>query len=371
MSAHESSLRTIATLILAVAVVTSGCLAPAGQEADDSTAPTTIEKRPATNDTDTRSSEENTTTNTTEPTNETSANRTAEPPGERTVQHAMGSTTIQGETTRIVALEWNFVEASLALDIQPVGVANPDGYRKWVAAGGLSENVTDVGTRAEPSLETIANLEPDLILGIQFRHEDIYDELSEIAPTLVFEGFPGENDSHDQYDRMISIFERIGKATAHPDRVDGVLTDLQETYDKSRARLEEAGMADREILLTQLFTYQGQPLARTFIDGSIPDRVAEAIGLTNAWTKTGCSTGYGYCDVNKEGFADVQHADFFYQAQPEDDPVKDEWQDDPVWNSYDFVKEDRVYALGSDAWMFGGPLVVERIAERIVDHQVG
>ncbi|MQB02371.1 MAG: ABC transporter substrate-binding protein, partial [Actinobacteria bacterium] len=44
-----------------------------------------------------------------------------------------------------------------------------------------------VGTIEEPDLEAIAALEPDLILSATVRHEEIYDELSQIAPTVFTE----------------------------------------------------------------------------------------------------------------------------------------------------------------------------------------
>jgi iron complex transport system substrate-binding protein len=360
MPRQERARPAIAAL-LALAVLTSGCLSlSTDDEADPE--PQTIDPRDGPSSPDAG--------NDTDEEVEAGTNDTGQAPGPRTVRHAMGETTIEGATERVVALEYNHVENLLALDVQPVGVADKDGYEKWVGAGELDDSVQDVGTRAEPSLETIADLEPDLILAIEFRHEEIYDELSSIAPTLVFEGFPSE-DGTDHYERMIDVFERTAKATAHEDAAGSVLQDLRSHYDEVQDRLEAQDQTGREVLLSQVFTYNGQPLARVFLDTSIVANVAERIGLDNAWTKTKCSTGYGYCDVNKEGFADVDHADFFYQAQPDDDPVQDEWSDDPVWNSYEFVTEDRVYPLGADAWMFGGPLTSQQLADRVAEHLVG
>ena len=44
-----------------------------------------------------------------------------------------------------------------------------------------------MGTIAEPELEQIAALEPDLVLSNAVRHADIYDQLSAIAPTVYAE----------------------------------------------------------------------------------------------------------------------------------------------------------------------------------------
>jgi iron complex transport system substrate-binding protein len=44
-----------------------------------------------------------------------------------------------------------------------------------------------VGTLAEPNLEKIAELDPDLIITAKVRHEKLYDQLSAIAPTVMSE----------------------------------------------------------------------------------------------------------------------------------------------------------------------------------------
>jgi ferric hydroxamate transport system substrate-binding protein len=84
-----------------------------------------------------------------------------------------------------------YAENLLALGIQPVGVADIRGYQKYVnVQPSLAESVVDIGTRQEPSLEAIAQLKPDLILGVELRHQTIYDTLSAIAPTLLFNPYP-------------------------------------------------------------------------------------------------------------------------------------------------------------------------------------
>lgn len=44
-----------------------------------------------------------------------------------------------------------------------------------------------MGTLAEPSLEKIAALKPDLIISAAVRHKEIYDQLALIAPSVMSE----------------------------------------------------------------------------------------------------------------------------------------------------------------------------------------
>jgi iron complex transport system substrate-binding protein len=111
----------------------------------------------------------------------------------RTIEHAMGTTEIPEKPKRVVALDASFVDATLILDTNVVGYTD---YRS--INGKLPDYLGDdrttygaeaqaVGTLAEPNLEKIAALNPDLIITAKVRHEKLYDHLSKIAPTIMSE----------------------------------------------------------------------------------------------------------------------------------------------------------------------------------------
>jgi iron complex transport system substrate-binding protein len=103
----------------------------------------------------------------------------------RVVAHAMGETEVPADVERVVTLDTPHLDSALSLDVTPVGSVQSDvaeglpGY-----LGERAEGIEIVGTIEEPDLEAIAALEPDLILSSKVRHEQIYDQLSEIAPTV-------------------------------------------------------------------------------------------------------------------------------------------------------------------------------------------
>ncbi|TCO34042.1 iron complex transport system substrate-binding protein [Kribbella steppae] len=111
----------------------------------------------------------------------------------RTVEHAMGKTEIPAKPKRVVALDASFVDATLILDTPVLG------YTDYRSINGklpdyLGEDRTTygseaqaVGTLAEPNLEKVAALDPDLIITAKVRHEKLYDQLSAIAPTVMSE----------------------------------------------------------------------------------------------------------------------------------------------------------------------------------------
>ncbi|MFC9550166.1 ABC transporter substrate-binding protein [Rhodococcus sp. NPDC056960] len=104
---------------------------------------------------------------------------------QRTVTHAMGTTTVSTRPSRIVALDSLPIDTVVTLGKTPVGAAQAGSADALPAyLGGGLDSTTVVGSIAEPNLEAIAALQPDLILSSKQRHGDLYDALSAIAPTV-------------------------------------------------------------------------------------------------------------------------------------------------------------------------------------------
>ncbi|WP_164703353.1 ABC transporter substrate-binding protein [Modestobacter sp. KNN46-3] len=113
------------------------------------------------------------------------ADQESDGPATRSVTHVLGTTEVPVDPQRVVTLDTPHLDTALALDITPVGSVHSDvatGFPEYL--GERTEGIEPVGTIEEPNLESIAALEPDLILSSSVRHEDIYDELSQIAPTV-------------------------------------------------------------------------------------------------------------------------------------------------------------------------------------------
>src|SRR5690606_16878023 len=68
------------------------------------------------------------------------------PEDPQVIPHAMSEACVPETPQRVVVLEWTYVEDLLALGVQPVGVADIEGYHNWVSIpAALDENVVDVG----------------------------------------------------------------------------------------------------------------------------------------------------------------------------------------------------------------------------------
>ncbi|RMI27448.1 iron-siderophore ABC transporter substrate-binding protein [Streptomyces triticirhizae] len=119
----------------------------------------------------------------------------------RTIEHALGETTIESAPQRVATVNWANHEVPLALGVVPVGMAaanfgddDGDGVLPWVAER-LEELDAETPVLFDETdgidFEAVADTEPDVILAAYsgLTQED-YDTLSEIAPTIAYPDAP-------------------------------------------------------------------------------------------------------------------------------------------------------------------------------------
>ncbi|MFF7291008.1 ABC transporter substrate-binding protein [Microbacterium sp. NPDC008134] len=140
----------------------------------------------------------------------------AETTGTHKVEHARGTTAVPDDPQRVVTLEPLELDTAVAIGIEPVGAAvasNVTGAPAYLDADG----VEPVGTVPEPDLEAIAALKPDLILGTEARHSELYEQLSAIAPTVFI-----ETQADPWRDNALLIGEALGREDEVADLLTGV-----------------------------------------------------------------------------------------------------------------------------------------------------
>ncbi|MFJ4480463.1 ABC transporter substrate-binding protein [Streptomyces xanthochromogenes] len=114
--------------------------------------------------------------------------------GSRVVKTAMGDVRVTSRPERVVVLDTAELDSAITLGVRPVGATHADvtsGFLDYLPKDRLA-GIKDVGAMMNPGLESIAALQPDLILTSKVRHGDKYGDLSKIAPTVMTEstGYP-------------------------------------------------------------------------------------------------------------------------------------------------------------------------------------
>ena len=152
------------------------------------------------------------------------SNKTSQTFKEKTIVHDFGTTELKKAPKRIVILDNLYGEILDPLDITPVGAttgqANSQEFSTLFKKQYKDAEVISVGWQANPDLDKISELKPDLIL-MTGEQEDLYDELSEIAPTVGYQINTDENwDYHETSLKVAEIFDKRDEMKKDLDRLD-------------------------------------------------------------------------------------------------------------------------------------------------------
>lgn len=271
----------------------------------------------------------------------------------RTVVHAMGSAEVTGSPQRVVVLDTGELDAVLALGITPVGAvtAGPDtGFPSYL--GDRVAGVEQVGTIADPNLEAIAALQPDLILSSKVRHEDIYGALSAIAPTVFAEsvGVVWKDN-----------LRLAGEALGRPADADRLLDEL-------RTRAQEVGARFGDPAATTVSMVRFMPRSpRLYAAGSFIGTLLADAGLARP---PGQQVAETFVEVSPEqiGVADadlVLYGAYLSAGADAQAAVLA----GPLWSTLPAVVAGRAHAVADDLWYLGiGPIAAGAVLDELAGY---
>lgn len=266
------------------------------------------------------------------------------------VTHTMGDTCVPEGAVRVVTLDHALTELTLTVGVQPVGVAEIARFEVLVDFPvPLDESVVDVGTRNEPSLEVLTELQPDVIFASSFRVSENYDDLSAIAPVITFDGA-------DNLEGMIGMLTTIATALDREVEAEAALEAMEAHFADAAAAIEAAGLEANSFILSQNWVEDSLATFRLFTDGSMGVEVLERIGLENAWG--GEPTPDGFTQVGIEAFDAIEDTNFLYVT---DEASTEFLAESEIWQALPFVAAGHDYWLGENVWLFGGPTSVQRM----------
>lgn len=152
------------------------------------------------------------------------SNKTSQTFKEKTIVHDFCTTELKKAPKRIVILDNLYGEILDPLDITPVGAttgqADSQEFSTLFKKQYKDAKVISVDWQGNPDLDKIAELKPDLIL-MTGEQEDLYDKLSEIAPTVGYQINTDENwDYHETSLKVAEIFDKRDEMKKDLDRLD-------------------------------------------------------------------------------------------------------------------------------------------------------
>lgn len=251
---------------------------------------------------------------------------------------------------RVVVLEWGQTESVLTLGVEPVGVADVEGYNTWDTAEELDPDTTDVGVRGEPNLDAVFSENPDLVIVEATRGDPIIRQLEEYdVPILV----TAAADAEDPIGNMVETFELIGAALGREEQAAEEVAAFEDALAEGREAIDAADPENRSFTYVDAYADGANVAIRPFGQGSQTGEIGEELGLENAWTGE-VDPLYGLGNTDVEGMTAVSDSTLLYTGT-ESESWLSQLEGNPVWDDLAFVREDRVEEFPAGIWTFGGP----------------
>lgn len=271
---------------------------------------------------------------------------------------------LDGPAKNVVGTEWNVVESLITLGVAPVGVSDVKGYKTWNTAVPLKNEPKDVGTRGEPSMETIASLKPDLILATTDLPPAAIEQLRKVAPVLTVRAALAT----DPIGQMTKNLDAIAQATGTTEKAATLKQQFQAKLDEGKKALADAGRSGTAYAFADGYVVSNQVSIRPYTSGSLIGGVNEKLGLKNAWTVQG-DEAYGLGTSDVEGLTKLGDVEFAYignDGDKDSNPFSGPLATDKVWTSLPFVQKGNVHRLPDGIWMFGGPESMNKYIDAVV-----
>lgn len=281
---------------------------------------------------------------------------TASPPAEesqtKTISTIAGDIEVPTHPKRIVAGE--YLGSLIALGVVPIGTSNH--HIKNPYFGDALKGVEDIGD-GNGNIEKILEMEPDLII-MDDTYAEMNEQLPKIAPTVII-----------PYASLKTVHEEItyfGKLLGKEQEAEKWLND----YDR---RIAEAKQKVLQVV----------PADSTFSILEIMDKNISVVGANFGKGGQAVYGGFGFKppaavvdEMKDPGWASISNEVLpkyvgDYIILTSDSHTLADLKADPIWNTLDAVKNDRVYIWGSDRSWYWDPIAILLQTEEIAEWLVG
>lgn len=251
------------------------------------------------------------------------------------ISHLAGETIISTTPQKVVALEFSFVDNLYQLGIKPVGIAD-DGDSKRIIEPIQSyvNGYTSVGKRAQPNLETIQSLKPDLIIADAKRHSEIYKELQAIAPTVLLKSLEGN------FQELEQSFQTIGTIFDQDAKVKDVITQNNDLLAKAKEKLKNTGLLTKATLTA----VPDSKSLNIHTSSSYLGNILEKLDIKQSVTSQSV-----YEEASLEQLV-AHNPEVILYIRKSAGTIVDTWKQNQLYQNIPAVQKNNVFEVDTEAW---------------------
>lgn len=274
------------------------------------------------------------------------------------IEDALGTQSFTNHPQRVVALNWDILEQVLALDVVPIAAPNLPAYRQWVVNPVAPDEIQDIGTRAEPNLEMIARLKPDVILAASTQ-QDLLPLLKQIAPVIYLPNF---SEKENAAQTAIHHYRLIAKLLGKTELAEKRLQQMDKSFEALRKKIENQYPQHQQKPL-EVVVMRFASLNSVFMttENSTAQYVLEKLGLTNP-----IHIGPRAWGIKQERINRLQYVEDGYVLYIHPFPAEAQLKQSRLWQAMPFVQNNHVNSV-RPVWTYGGAMSLLYMAEAITD----
>lgn len=293
----------------------------------------------------------------------------------RIVDHDVGQTQVCDQPQRVAALSPYILDMMLSLGVEPVGYSaadmsetmlrqpkfsNPDEQIPYLGQQ-LTTQPANLGDRHSPSLEALAQLHPDLILGEVWQGDQgKYGLLSQIAPTVLVD------DQQGGWQRSIQTLAQALNKESELDQskaaYKSAIAEVRTQLSSVAARYPRVLLISSGNLSKEIYTYHCSEFSR----------LLEALGfqLIHFNDSSNC-----YSTLSLEVLPQTDADIIFVVAWNADDQgsgegwqtLQQEWQQTPLLKQMPVTRAGRVYFIDAQLSTIRGPIAADIILKKYLE----
>ncbi|RIX60076.1 iron-siderophore ABC transporter substrate-binding protein [Paenibacillus nanensis] len=296
--------------------------------------------------------------------NAQNAGNKAEAQDVRTIEHAMGTTEIKGTPQRVVTLYQGANDIAIALGVKPVGIVESWAEQpvyEYLRAD--LDGIPLVGEETQPNLEEISKLKPDLIVASKLRHEEIYEQLSQIAPTI----------THETVFKFKDTVQMMGQALNKEDEAAKLLADWDARVADFKTKIA-AKLGDQWPIETSVLNFRSDH-SRIYVTGYAGDILEELGFVRSGYQQEEAEKGTVVVKLTDKESIPSMDADVFFVflSDPGNEEAVqktyEEWTNHPLWQNLKAVKANQVYQIDEVVWNLGGGITsANLLLDQLYEH---